>query len=284
MTENRFKSKKARSTPGSRRRRIDCLGFTLPKTDVSGAWLGVHSAAMGDWTIGRLLSWWNDAARGKKLMRWPKNSDRSVRESLEALLVGLSTGAAAQFAVLRIYSPKADFQDQLLGVPLFALIQALNVFLMVALIYGSLRVTGLNAPFGVVATLTCYAFAATIPFISILMVEQFNEAIRLHNLYGDPSLPYMEAAAHNLLFPQQATVQSTVRAWILLAAEVGIVFYYYFVALRRGLTSGFAKSTKVSVLVVAALILACALDILIVRPYLSRGYWAVVTDAVSSGK
>jgi hypothetical protein len=248
-----------------------------------------YPTAHGDPTSSKdqlVLAWWNGALCARRLLAWPQDGESTVLEGLQILGIGLLIGGVIQFAIFQAYAPGIKDYGRLLDVPIFALVQGINVVVIAMILHGALVCLRIRVPLRVVSILTYIACAGALPLIVVLMTEQLNEALRLHDCYRDPALPYFQAATVRLLFPEQATVQATLRAWLFLIAEGGVLLHYCFLRLSKALASGFDEGTRARrrILIMLAIALTFAVDAYVVRPYVGRAYWATVSAILTTTK
>ena len=125
-----------------------------------------------------LTEWWAKGILASKLRGVHGQTEQSMENALYAISVGLVIVIAVQFFVVALYARNISF-NQLLGVPLFAVVLILKIVLFILTLYVCLLVVKARPELSVVASLTCYAYSGALPLLGVLMAEQLREAIRL---------------------------------------------------------------------------------------------------------
>lgn len=201
----------------------------------------------------------------------------SVEKGIKTLAIGLFVGAVIEQLILTAFFPKL-FSFPLVAFWLFIPIHFGNLLCFLILLYLFLLAVGANPKWSAVSSLTFYAFSGAIPLVMPVLTEQLGEAMRLFVLYRDVGLPYIAAATHRLLFPEQATAFATGRAWVFVLLELGI-FIWYFVHLCRVLIEC-SSARLASLKVPAALLLAVIVHAIFVSYYFGRAYWSLMKIVV----
>lgn len=196
------------------------------------------------------------------------------KRATKALLVGIALATVVNYFVILIFLPSAPFA-QVGEIPLYGIASAANAILTVFLVTFFLFVFRARIETSISASLTAFAMSGAIPLLTFFAREQLIEAMRLFVKYRDPSLPYLDAATYNVLFPDQAALFATARAWLFVTLEVAVFVYYYCVRLGTLLTHS-SHATWACLRVAAALVTAVGVQALLVHLYFGEWYWGII--------
>ncbi len=225
-----------------------------------------------------LRHWLQKGLAVHKLKGRDGEAEDSPRQASESLGVGFVIAAAVEFLV--VFIQKDLKAENLLGFPLFAVPLALSFLSFLLLLLAWLWVLRVRLRAGVTFSLTCYVLSGAIPLLMFFSYDQLGEAIRLFVASRDPSLPYLASATVKLLFSEQASMFSIIRAWILFVLEASTFVWYIFWNFRRVLvesSNGPGRKLRVTL----ALIFAIALNAFFFRFYAGRLYWSILGRLIS---
>lgn len=203
----------------------------------------------------------------------------SPQKALESLGVGFAVAAAIEFLVVFMFQKDLKAEN-LFGIPLFAVPLAFSFLSFLLFLLVCLRAAGVRLRAGVTFSLTCYVFSGAIPLLMLFSYDQLSEALRLFITRRDPSLPYLSSATVILLFSEQASRFSIIRAWILFVLEVATFGWYFLWNFSRVLFES-AYSPQRKLRVPLALILAITLNAFFFRIFAARLYWSILGRLIS---
>lgn len=203
-----------------------------------------------------------------------------LRKAFEALAASLLVVGIIEFFVITLYRPRDSF-GQILGVPAYAIVQAVSIGVFVLLLLFFLFILNVKVAAFRTAAMTLYALSGALPFLMLLSVEILNEAISLMIQYRDPSNLYMTAAMQSLLAPEHTASYLTARVLVEIAGIIACFFYYIFVQLRRLLILS-VKGPAPRYRITLALLLTVVCQTFIVNYLLGRIYWIIIAKVIGS--